>query len=52
MSLIDFGLCEFNSEKHLLEEALHFIYSYNNIRDYSSLTTQPPSPVSNNNSLM
>jgi len=32
----------FHSEKHLLEEALHFIYYYNNVREHSSLDYSTP----------
>jgi transposase len=33
---------QFLSEKHLLEEALHFIYYYNNVREHSSLDYSTP----------
>jgi transposase len=33
---------QFHSEKHLLEEALHFIYYYNNVREHSSLDYSTP----------
>ena len=32
----------FHSEQHLLDEALHFIYYYNNIREHSSLDYSTP----------
>ncbi len=32
----------FHSEKHLLDEALHFIYYYNNVREHSSLDYATP----------
>jgi transposase InsO family protein len=32
----------FDSEQHLLDEALHFIYYYNNVREHSSLDYSTP----------